>query len=115
MHALAVVLVVAFSGLGWWQLQRGVSGNLRSFGYALEWPVFAVFVGIMWWRMVRDALGRQGAAEPEDTQVDDGAGQPWEPPEVVRQAPATEEPDDELAAYNRYLARLNADAEHRHA
>ena len=113
LHTLAIALVVAFSGLGWWQLQRGFSGSLRSFGYALEWPVFALFVVIMWWRMARDAVRRHDVDVPVD--ADPGEGRRWEPPEVPRPAPDLEEPDGELAAYNRYLARLNAEAERRHA
>ena len=43
-HAAMVVLVVAFLALGWWQIGRARHGNLLSFGYAVEWPLFALFV-----------------------------------------------------------------------
>ncbi len=39
---------------GWWQVERARSGNLLSYGYAVEWPVFAVVAGIFWWQLVHD-------------------------------------------------------------
>jgi len=55
-HAIVVVLVVAFLGLGWWQLGRAAQGNALSFGYTIEWPFFAAFVIFMWIREMRIAL-----------------------------------------------------------
>jgi hypothetical protein len=55
-HAIVVVLVVAFLGLGWWQLGRAEQGNALSFGYTIEWPFFATFVIFVWVREMRIAL-----------------------------------------------------------
>ncbi|MGW5673158.1 hypothetical protein ACWEVO_35450, partial [Micromonospora sp. NPDC003776] len=55
-HVAMVVLVVGFLGLGWWQVTRAAGGNTLSFGYAIEWPVFAGFVVFVWWREVRHTL-----------------------------------------------------------
>jgi len=55
-HAIVVVLVAAFLGLGWWQLGRAEDGNPLSLGYTIEWPFFAAFVIFMWIREMRLAL-----------------------------------------------------------
>jgi hypothetical protein len=80
-HVLAVVLIVGFLGLGWWQLGRASAGNVLSWAYAVEWPVFAGFVAFMWVREVRLELRADAVAEPAEHPVD---------------------------AYNDYLAWLNA-------
>jgi len=53
LHCFAVVLTVAFGLLGWWQLGRAQGGNAISWGYALEWPVFAIFTLAVWIRQMR--------------------------------------------------------------
>ena len=55
-HVAVVVLVVGFLALGWWQIGRAAQGNLLSFGYAVEWPVFAAFVIFVWIVEMRKAL-----------------------------------------------------------
>jgi hypothetical protein len=102
LHALAITLFGAFLGFGWWQLQRAQEGNDRSWGYVFEWPVFALFVIVMWVKMMRDELkddGRPAETEPAEPV------RPLSEAELIRQHEAE---DESLAAYNRYLARLNA-------
>lgn len=118
-HLLMVLLVVVFLGLGWWQWTRGESGNARSFGYALEWPAFAIFVIVFWVRMMRDELkpprtDEDAVAEGAEASggYAEGAGDEHAVPDSVRPEIDPEE-DPELAAYNAYLARLNAQARHR--
>ncbi|GAA1669603.1 hypothetical protein GCM10009830_14240 [Glycomyces endophyticus] len=53
LHCFAVVLTIAFGLLGWWQLGRAQHGNAISWGYALEWPLFAVFTVALWVRQMR--------------------------------------------------------------
>jgi hypothetical protein len=99
LHLVAIVLIGVFMLAGWWQLARAQQGNLQSWAYVIEWPMFAVFVVAMWVRMVRDEL--RGDVE------DPGTVTP------ARAAPYVEiddEDDEELAAYNRRLARLNDQA-----
>lgn len=109
-HALAVLLVLAFLALGWWQLQRGESGNARSFGYAIEWPFFAAMVVVMWIKVIRDELqpNRRSDRAPG---ADDRPGAPIRSAVPGRApsipAPTNDEEDEELAAYNRYLAWLS--------
>ncbi|MFF4807953.1 hypothetical protein ACFY03_07020 [Micromonospora chersina] len=116
-HVAMVVLVVGFLGLGWWQVTRAAEGNSLSFGYAIEWPVFAGFVVFVWWRELRHAL-RASREEPASSAPPAAAD-----PEPAVAAPAVRRPvrvsrvpavpvggadDGELAAYNRYLSWLNA-------
>jgi hypothetical protein len=117
---LTITLVVSFLGFGYWQLTRAEGGNARSWGYTFEWPLFAAFVVFMWGKMIYDEL------HPEK-----GKSVPGKPFAAVAEAPraeaepAAEEPtgvltreeviardeaeDPQVAAYNRYLARLNSE------
>ena len=61
-HVCVVVLVVGFLALGWWQIGRAAQGNLLSFGYAVEWPVFAAFVIFVWIVEMRKATARRRSA-----------------------------------------------------
>jgi hypothetical protein len=102
-HAVALALVVAFLALGWWQVRRAAGGNLLSYAYAVEWPVFAGFVVFVWVKEVRRArAARADAPAPTDA----------EPPPIRSTRPARVGPgwegDEQLAAYNRYLAWLAA-------
>lgn len=104
-HVTVVILVVSFLGLGWWQLTRAAAGNVLSYAYAVEWPVFAGFAIFVWVKEMKRALAD---ADP--------AGEPTaaRPAPAPRSAPtragaAYDDSDDpELAAYNRYLAWLAA-------
>jgi DNA-binding transcriptional regulator of glucitol operon len=109
LHVLAIVLTTTFLGFGWWQLQRAEAGNMRSWGYTFEWPLFAVFVIVMWIKMIYDEVH----AEDKDEAGPDTAGQYAEPAAVAAQDARNGADDPELAAYNRYLARLNAEAQRR--
>ncbi|THV28307.1 hypothetical protein [Glycomyces paridis] len=72
LHCFAVVLTVAFGLLGWWQLSRAQHGNAISWGYAFEWPLFAVFTLTLWIRQMRlelrkdlpEGATRRGRPEP---------------------------------------------------
>ena len=103
-HVAMVVLVAAFLALGWWQLRRARGGNLLSFGYAIEWPVFALFVIFVWTREIRAEL-RGGVPEPEpETTVPEDLRI-----EVPARRPSGKADEDaETRAYNDYLAWLGA-------
>jgi DNA-binding transcriptional regulator of glucitol operon len=99
---LGLVLTLAAAGamvrLGQWQLGRGQDRHsLQNYAYAVEWALFAAFAVFCFYKLIREA-----DLPPED---------PAEKPDVVLAppAPADEPQDDELAAYNAYLARLNAE------
>lgn len=103
LHLVAIVLIAAFMLAGYWQLVRAQGGNLQSWAYVIEWPMFAIFVVAMWVRMVRDEL----RGEPEEGTGDVAA------PAFATPPPIDDEEDEELAAYNRRLARLNDEASRR--
>ncbi len=110
-HVVTLVAVVTCLLLGRWQLARaGESGDLQNWGYAVQWPVFAVFFVFLWWRMLRMEL-RAATVEPLVEPAADPAPRAAEPlPAAPRQAEIVrhERDDPELAAYNRYLAELAA-------
>ncbi|RAO19036.1 hypothetical protein GUI43_00710 [Micromonospora noduli] len=117
-HVAMVVLVVGFLGLGWWQISRATAGNSLSWGYAVEWPIFAGFVVYVWWREVK--LARRKAAEADAPAADPavepapavtaGSRPAVRRPVRVSRTPATGDAveDTDLAAYNHYLSWLNA-------
>jgi DNA-binding transcriptional regulator of glucitol operon len=95
LHLIALVLIGIFLLAGWWQLTRAQGGNLQSWAYVIEWPMFAGFVVAMWVRMVRDELRGENDA---GTIV---------PARAAPRMAIDDADDEELAAYNRRLARLN--------
>ena len=141
-HVLMVVLVAGFVILARWQIDRAASGNVLSYAYAVEWPVFAAFVVFVWLRWMRDEsqaarTARQDGAAPPTGQCGgapgDGPGPGADAAPVAvgalavpagasaadralavqrrrreRSAAYDDDADDDLGAYNRYLAWLNA-------
>ncbi|WP_345639079.1 hypothetical protein [Rugosimonospora acidiphila] len=104
-HVAMIVLVGAFLGLGWWQIGRAEGGNALSYGYAFEWPFFALFVIFVWYREIRGELDGPPTDEPkkvEEPLLRVSVPAPSRP--VLQDDPA----DPALNAYNEYLARLNA-------
>ena len=116
-HALALVLVIGFLGLGWWQFSRATEGNTLSWGYTFEWPVFAAFVVFIWIREIQQE--RRAADEPPRpepaAETQPAEAQPGAPVQIRRpvRVPVTAatpdgEDDPEVAAYNDYLGWLAA-------
>ena len=102
-HAFALVATLVMLRLGLWQWHRAhTSHSAQNLGYALQWPAFAVFGLVVWFRVCRDAVHGPPEAKPAPRKP------PPEPAAAV--VPVSEEEDPELAAYNRYLARLDEDA-----
>ena len=111
-----LLMVVSFWGMLWlgdWQLHRALGGNGLSWAYTFEWPLFAVFAVVFWAKTIKDEFrikrgqvpGSAGPAADED-----------DLPVSVRAVQASvaspehgEDEDEELSAYNAYLARLNAE------
>jgi hypothetical protein len=112
-HALMVLVVLGMLALGNWQFHRAESGNSLSWAYTFEWPIFAVFVIVFWAKTIKDeflppaqAEGLDDVALPAGRGGADGPGTGTAGPADV----AEDEDDEELAAYNAYLARLTAEA-----
>jgi DNA-binding transcriptional regulator of glucitol operon len=111
-----LLMVVSFWGMLWlgdWQFHRALSGNALSWAYTFEWPLFAGFAVVFWAKTIRDEFRiRRGempdpnavAAEAENLP----AGIPAAVQGVQGGVPGEDE-DEELSAYNAYLARLNAE------
>jgi hypothetical protein len=109
-------VVVAFWGMLWlgdWQLHRALSGNGLSWAYTCEWPLFAGFGVIFWARTVRDEFrARRGPTSAEVAAAAAEAAAPALPAGVGTrpiERPDDDADDEELASYNAYIAKLNAE------
>jgi hypothetical protein len=122
-------VVLAFWGCLWlgdWQFHRALGGNGLSWAYTFEWPLFAVFGLVFWARTIRDefhlrrggvteadlvaaaALAKSMATLPKGAMLP--AGSLPEGVDIRRlEHPGNVEEDPELASYNAYLAKLNAE------
>ena len=125
LHLIALALIVTMVLLGRWQLNvsNAKHFSLQNFGYALQWWAFSVFVLVMWARILRDT-GRRAADPPAGEAYRAGRAPDAEPaqdpdkPVAYRRyvmpqsgtAPAAAA-DPEHAAYNDYLARLDASSQ----
>jgi DNA-binding transcriptional regulator of glucitol operon len=94
---LTLVAAVGMLWLGQWQLGRGeTTHSVQNYAYAVEWVLFAAFAVFCFYKLV---LAED--VEPDEPKVDVVLAPP---------RPLVDEPeDDELAAYNAYLAQLNAE------
>jgi hypothetical protein len=108
-HILMIVCVAGMLVLGDWQLRRAEAGNPLSWAYTFEWPIFAVFAVVFWAKTIKDELHPPAAAGPaEEIGLPSGALAAGGAGQAGDGEPGGEEgePDDDLAAYNAYLARL---------
>jgi DNA-binding transcriptional regulator of glucitol operon len=121
-----LLMVACFWGMLWlgdWQFRRAMAGNALSWAYTFEWPLFAVFAVVFWAKTIRDEF-RIRRGEMPDPRAAAAAAQSLPAGiagteqvkvgqvSVVQDAPAGAaegDEDEELSAYNAYLARLNAE------
>jgi hypothetical protein len=110
-HLFAAGSFVGMLWLGDWQFRRAMSGNGLSWAYTFEWPLFAVFAVVFWARTIRDEFRiRRGEMPAPAAASGEPSGLAPGPVTAVQTSPAGEgEEDEELSAYNAYLARLNAE------
>jgi hypothetical protein len=113
-----VLMVVAFWGMGWmgdWQFHRALAGNALSWAYTFEWPLFAGFAVVFWAKTIRDEFRIRRGQMPDPRALADAAQSlpagvtDTMQASVVQSGPADGDEDEELSAYNAYLARLNAE------
>jgi DNA-binding transcriptional regulator of glucitol operon len=110
-----VLMVVSFWGMGWlgdWQFHRALAGNGLSWAYTFEWPLFAGFAVVFWAKTIRDEFRIRRGEMPDPRAV--AAEAENLPAGVVgpvqaRAGSPADDEDEELSAYNAYLARLNAE------
>jgi hypothetical protein len=97
---MTLLVVAACLALGWWQLERALSGNTLSWVYTFEWPFFAGYAVYMWWRLLHE--GTEGRKRPPRRRR--------QPSEAIIKDEEEKLKDEEekLAEYNRYLADLHA-------
>ena len=113
LHVLAIVAMFTCFRLGWWQWDRSMSltGTLQNLGYALQWPLFGLFIPFVYWRMAK--LEREKIRAEESTQEVSPAAPVFvakrrSPTEWRDKGTEIEEQDQVFATYNTYLAKLNA-------
>jgi hypothetical protein len=101
--------MIVCCGLAWWQWERfsSASGTFQNLGYVLQWPLFGLFPAFMFWRIRQLRL----RAEEADARPEALTPAPSPPPPRTPRPAAPADEDDELAAYNRYLAELNSQDE----
>ena len=111
--------------LGDWQFHRAMEGNGLSWAYTFEWPLFAGFGVVFWARTIRDEfrLRRGGVTEADLVAAAMAQSMATLPKGAILPAgvlpegvgvrqierPDDDEDDAELASYNAYLAKLNAE------
>jgi hypothetical protein len=115
-----LLMVVSFWGMLWlgdWQFRRAMDGNALSWAYTFEWPLFSAFAVVFWAKTIRDEFRiRRGEIPDPRAAVAEAQSLPagvtgTEQVRVVQAPPggAPDDEDEELSAYNAYLARLNAE------
>jgi hypothetical protein len=113
-HAFAVAAAWGMLWLGDWQFHRAESGNALSWAYTFEWPIFTIFGVVFWAKTIVDEWKAQGAQAAQREGQGAAGGDDSSGPELPAGAHTAAIVDDmaaddpELAAYNAYLARLNA-------
>ena len=115
LHSILLILVPSFVALFWWQVQRVRQGNGLSWAYVFEWPFFLGYAVYLWWKLVHEQDEPGAAPAPTSSSAPathgavgaDAAGSvgAGDAPAAADDSPA--EQDEELAAYNRYLAQLH--------
>lgn len=119
-----LLMVVSFWGMLWlgdWQFHRALTGNALSWAYTFEWPLFAGFAVVFWARTIRDEFRIRRGQMPDPREVAAEAARlpagvtgSVQVSSVQAGAGSPEEgEDEELSAYNAYLARLNAEVKDR--
>jgi DNA-binding transcriptional regulator of glucitol operon len=116
LFVIAAVAVMLRLGLWQWHRSQSSSGGIQNYAYAFQWPCFAVFAIVLWVKTIRIEL-----ADPEQreaaTQTSRLAAKPFAAPDIktergvrigITTQAVADEDDAEVAAYNAYLARLNA-------
>ncbi len=127
---VSLLAVVGGGLLAWWQWTRytSSSGTLQNLGYVLQWPLFGVFPAFMFWRIGRAAQHERDLDRAAEQLVPEQRQDPGAPANIAERTHVDPrltytqkstmdyegEEDQELLAYNHYLAQL-ADREQRHA
>lgn len=96
-HCGVVLAVGVCAAAARWQIHRAASGNVLSYAYAVEWPLFAIAAVVMWWQLIHDQPPSTGPATNPVGPEPPGRGLPDVPVD-----------DPELRSYNAELATLSS-------
>jgi hypothetical protein len=135
-HLFVALAIFGMLWLGDWQYHRALGGNGLSWAYTFEWPLFAGYAVYIWWQLIHDqttalnrrklVLARADAADQQSSRepgwalsgghsksvaIAAGSAVDERHPRGERFTEQTPEEAEALAAYNRYLAGLDADAD----
>ncbi len=108
LHVTALVVVPGCIALCWWQVDRALSGNGLSWAYVFEWPFFAGYAVYLWWKLVHERPDSPAVLRAPGPEPGAEASELSERPAEGGPGAAESDEDAELAAYNRYLAALEA-------
>jgi sugar phosphate permease len=107
-HGVLAIWIPGCVAACWWQVTVALSGDSLGWIYSVMWPTFGVFGIVLWWHIVHDdpeTVGARGLErlrrEAERATLEDEEEAAAD--DVIARAEAE---DDELAAYNAYLAEL---------
>lgn len=137
LHLAVGVVVPGCLALTWWQITRALSGNTLSWAYVFEWPIFAGYALFVWWKLIHEEDSAGAGATvggdhgtptaPVSSATNPSRGTLEEDRNAAGHRPVTEEgalyedgaPDEDdveedLTAYNEYLAALNASGRRKH-
>jgi len=112
LFCLAAAAVCGFLGKWQWNASESVHGTLQNLAYAFNWWLFAAFFVFFWFKALRDTARRNAglpvrnpgafAPAPRLPKVREPA------PERPRPSIPTAQEDPDVAAWNAWLAELNA-------
>ena len=91
LHATLAAGLTLCIGAFSFELARALGGHTFSWLYVFEWPMFAGFAVYMWWNLLQGNDRRRAPAKCRAVQEVEPDGQ-----------------DEGLAAWNRYLAEMEA-------
>lgn len=106
LHILLVTVGPGCLLAGWWQVHRALGGNLLSYFYSIEWPIFAILALVAWWQLVHDQPGPEGYSPALRERQSFLHRDDEVPSRPLAWDKSLETP--ELAAYNDYLRGLAA-------
>lgn len=89
-HLGTVIAVAVCAAAARWQIHRAASGNVLSYAYAVEWPLFAIAAVVLWWQLIHDDPSRRKRETPPAA--------PTRPLEVSVDDPTLRSYNEELAA-----------------
>jgi hypothetical protein len=104
LHLLLITIVPACLLAGWWQVHRALSGNLLSYFYSVEWPIFALLGVVAWWQLIHDVRLETEYEDPRRERRSFLHRDDEVPSQPLVWDPALESP--ELRTYNQYLRVL---------